>query len=387
MADWTGPTKDSDYLGLLDALKARDVDSGTMGTPDSPPLGFKRWSDGARRFEVWSGSTWAPLPVGAPWVDWGHTPARLSATQVTIPGDTTALYLVGRRARVVGASGPVVGTITACAYDGVNGWSVVTLALDSGALTAPLSAVSLGVNDTPDALPTIPISRGGTGAGDIPTALSALGVPFAGVVSRTATGAEVLSNRGRVMVCSGTITRTLPLATVGAGVVLAWHNGGSGVVTLARAGSDLLAGRAGLILYPGESAVLVSDGASAWRPLVPLAARLSMPTVDRTSSVTLDALADGGRLQRCSGTVTLTLPSAATAGAGWTLPVINSGSGVVTLARAGSDLIGGAVSRTLSYQGDSLTLVSTGAGWDVIGAVSAAASPMDGFAAQMIGIF
>lgn len=385
--DWSGPTKDSHYLSLIDDLKARDVDAGTMGTPVNPPVGFKRWSSAARRIEEWTGTAWLPLPMAGAWIDFGHVPAYVSGTVMRITGDVTADYTAGRRIRATLTSGQRVGVIASAVYDGINGWTTITVTLDSGALGSTLSGVAVSIFDTADALPVAAVTKGGTGAATVADALTNLGVPFCGVATRTASGAEALADRGRVLICTGSITRTVPASSVGAGVVLAWHNAGSGAVTLARTGADLLAGREALLLYAGETAALISDGAGSWRPVLPLAARLVMPSVDRTGSVTLDASADAGRLQRCSGTLTLTLPSAATAGAGWVLPVINTGAGVVTLARSGADLIGGAASRTLAYQGDAVTVRSTGSGWDVIGAVNAGGTPMDGFAAQILDIF
>lgn len=78
-------------------------------------------------------------------------------------------------------------------------------------------------------------------------------------------------------------------------------------------------------------------------------------------------VADRGRLiDYTTGTFTLTLPAAGTAGDGFTVPVRNSGAGVITVARVGGDLIDGAVSLTLAA-GESIFLVCDGTGWKSIG--------------------
>src|SRR5690606_14225037 len=78
----------------------------------------------------------------AEWIDLGHTPTRTGHTTFTIATDVTATYHVGRRIRCTDSS-TLYGTITASSYSAPN--TTVTVALDSGALSASLSAVALGV--------------------------------------------------------------------------------------------------------------------------------------------------------------------------------------------------------------------------------------------------
>lgn len=66
-----------------------------------------------------------------------------------------------------------------------------------------------------------------------------------------------------------------------------------------------------------------------------------------------------------SGTWTLTLPAAATAGAGRLYIVKNSGAGTITLATTGGDTIDGALTQTLAPY-NSITVVSTGSAWIIV---------------------
>lgn len=112
----------------------------------------------------------------------------------------------------------------------------------------------------------------------------------------------------------------------------------------------------------------------------------------RTSATTLTAADRGRVVSATSGTWALTLPDAATAGVGWTVLVRNTGTGVVTLTRAGSDLIDGAATVALAG-GLSALVLGTGtgfltvalgatAGGATLAADGSAAAPGLGFAAD-----
>lgn len=81
--------------------------------------------------------------------------------------------------------------------------------------------------------------------------------------------------------------------------------------------------------------------------------------------------ADRGQLIDCTGTWALTLPLAATAGAGWAAIVRNGGSGTITLTRAGSDLIDGATTLALAA-GRTAVVASTGTAWVTVQIVQGA---------------
>ena len=78
------------------------------------------------------------------WRDWGHTPTRTGNTTFTVTGDQTAIYTVGRRIKCTDTS-TLYGTITESVYTTLT---AVTVELDSGNLSASLSAVALGIDPT-----------------------------------------------------------------------------------------------------------------------------------------------------------------------------------------------------------------------------------------------
>lgn len=76
------------------------------------------------------------------WRDWGsfQNVTRTSDTTFTVVGDLTAIYHVGRRLRLEDSS-TLYGTITNSVFSTVT---TVTVSLDSGVLSAALSAVAVG---------------------------------------------------------------------------------------------------------------------------------------------------------------------------------------------------------------------------------------------------
>ena len=84
----------------------------------------------------------------------------------------------------------------------------------------------------------------------------------------------------------------------------------------------------------------------------------------RAAATTLTA-GDRGRFIGATGTWTLTLPTAASAGVGWAVLLRNTGSGTITIARAGSDLIDG-VSSAILVPGQAALIISTGASWGTV---------------------
>jgi hypothetical protein len=92
----------------------------------------------------------------------------------------------------------------------------------------------------------------------------------------------------------------------------------------------------------------------------------------RTAATTV-VTGDRGRLFDCSGTWTMTLPAAASAGAGWVCEVRNSGSGTITLDGNGSETVDGATTRALA-PGQGGVLICTGTGWVTMGMAARADS-------------
>jgi VWA-like domain (DUF2201) len=89
--------------------------------------------------------------------------------------------------------------------------------------------------------------------------------------------------------------------------------------------------------------------------------------VSKTATYTVVA-SDRGRMIDCSGTFTLNLTAAATLGAGFTIAVRNSGTGVVTLDPSGAELIDGVATVTLA-SGEAYDLYCTGTAWRTSGRV------------------
>lgn len=78
----------------------------------------------------------------AEWINWGHTPTRVSDTQFSVGTDLTAVYLVGRRVRLVGAT-TGYGSIGASSYSAPN--TTVTVTWDSGTTPTSPTAASVGL--------------------------------------------------------------------------------------------------------------------------------------------------------------------------------------------------------------------------------------------------
>lgn len=77
----------------------------------------------------------------AQWIDYGHAPTRVSDTQFTVSTDQTAVYTVGRRVRVVGAT-TGYGSISASSYGAPN--TTVTVTWDSGVTPTSPTTASVG---------------------------------------------------------------------------------------------------------------------------------------------------------------------------------------------------------------------------------------------------
>jgi hypothetical protein len=92
---------------------------------------------------------------------------------------------------------------------------------------------------------------------------------------------------------------------------------------------------------------------------------IEMRSVDLASPTTTYVVTSANEYIRCNGTFTITLPAAT--GSGIVYLFKNIGTGVITIARAGTDLIDGAASQTLLYQYETMLLCDAAAGvWDII---------------------
>jgi len=111
------------------------------------------------------------------WRDYGDTPTRTGNTTFTVPGDLTDRYVANRPIRAADSS-TLYGYITGSTYSAVT---TVTVSLDSGNLSASLSAVALGTDPStksihPNSLRTVGVANGGTGATTASDARTNLGL-------------------------------------------------------------------------------------------------------------------------------------------------------------------------------------------------------------------
>lgn len=88
--------------------------------------------------------------------------------------------------------------------------------------------------------------------------------------------------------------------------------------------------------------------------------------VDYYTNTTLPVTVQAKFVVWGGGAGTITLPSAATAGANWFCMLRNNGSGILTLTPAGTDTIDGNANQQLQLT-ESLVLVSSGSGWNTFG--------------------
>lgn len=76
-----------------------------------------------------------------PWFDYGHTPTRQSNTAFTVPTDLTAIYTVGRRLQLVGATTGYC-TISSSSYSAPD--TTVNVTMDSGNVPTSLTNILVG---------------------------------------------------------------------------------------------------------------------------------------------------------------------------------------------------------------------------------------------------
>jgi hypothetical protein len=129
------------------------------------------------------------------WLNYGDVPTFVSTTSFTVPGNQTARYHVNRRVKLFGTTmGTLYGTITSTVFGSVT---TVTLALDSGVLTANLSTVSpAALTATNNSLPPSTLTAaqvassatGGVAATNVQAAITELDTEKANIASPALTG-------------------------------------------------------------------------------------------------------------------------------------------------------------------------------------------------------
>lgn len=78
----------------------------------------------------------------AQWINLGNTPTRIDNDTITIAGDVTATYTVGRRLKFVGAT-TGYATISASSYGAPN--TTIDVVMDSGNIPTSLVSVAVGI--------------------------------------------------------------------------------------------------------------------------------------------------------------------------------------------------------------------------------------------------
>lgn len=180
----------------------------------------------------------------------------------------------------------------------------------------------------------------------------------------TGTGTTLTSANTIVLLdpTSAAFTQALPAVSgLPTGMIITFKNiaTNGNVVTLDPNSSETIDGITTLILAQGKSAQLINTG-TAWLNLLPGSAKRQVNTQTTTYTAT-----DADDLIICTGTFTLTLPSAAVKGK--QLIIKNAGTGVITISRASSDTIDGATSFVASIQYQAVTLISSGStAWHVV---------------------
>lgn len=173
-----------------------------------------------------------------------------------------------------------------------------------------------------------------------------------------------------VIVCGGTTyTVTLPAASGQRGRIVYIKRNSSGTITIDGNASETIDGSATLDLDDTlEAAVLICDG-SNWFVLSSGGGGGAGSGILVLESITgTDTIDDATNYAICSGTTyTVTLPSAATVGAGWVLYLKFTASGEVTVDGSGSETIDGAATFVLRYANQTLELVSDGTNWSIAG--------------------
>lgn len=165
--------------------------------------------------------------------------------------------------------------------------------------------------------------------------------------------------------CTASLTASLlAAATAGEGFIFAIYNSSaSGVVTVDPDSSETINGASTLLLYPGNSAIILCDGSKWYAMQVQGPSQSVAKSADYTASA-----GDEGKLllvDSTSAAVTITLPAVATAGNGFEIAVKKTDSSVNSVIVDGfsTETIDGQNTYTLSGQWDAVILKAGATGW------------------------
>lgn len=177
----------------------------------------------------------------AEWFCWGDTVSRASAITFKIAADVTSRYLNARRIKCLDAGTTLYGTVISSSYSAPD--TTITVTLDSGSLTASLSAVALALL-TPTSQSITPnyTRKGADIASATTTDLSTAAADFVDV-----TGTTTITGLGT---CNAGVVRTLRFT----GALTLTHN----------ATSLILPGAANIVTAANDTAIFRSLGSSNW---------------------------------------------------------------------------------------------------------------------------
>lgn len=275
----------------------------------------------------------------AEWFNWGDAPSRASAATFKIPTDVTTRYAVNRRIKCYDGS-TFYGVITASAYSAPD--TLVTVGLDSGALTSSLSGIALAIL-SPTNL-------------SVPSTIGRKGADIA-----SATTTDLSTVTGDFVDITGTTTIT-GFGTLASGVMRTVRF--TGALTLTHNGTSLiLPNAANITTANGDTAILRSLGSGNW-VCIAYTRTNGLPIVtgskgaDIASATTTDIGAATGDFVDVTGTTTIT--GLGTTGSGVVRTVRFTGALILTH-NATSLILPGAVNITTA-NGDTAIFRSLGSG-------------------------
>ena len=129
-------------------------------------------------------------------------------------------------------------------------------------------------------------------------------------------------------------------------------------------GSETVNGAAAVTIPAGHGALLGCDGSNYMAYDIPLAGPRSVISTKSTNYTVIGT--DHGTTFNCTGALTLALTAVATLGDGFYFTVVNSSTAAVTLDPSGSELIGGAATKTIAGGSAATVFILNGA-WYALG--------------------
>lgn len=170
-------------------------------------------------------------------------------------------------------------------------------------------------------------------------------LPVSSVVSKSAGFNLVAADRQTLFLCTGSFTVTADAAAaIGVGWEVQFRNGGVGVITIDPNASEQVDGTASVRLYPGDACFLECTGTG----FITHGVKRVTHGFEAISSNRNLVVADYGKTFVCSGSITITLDSAAVLLTQWYVDIKNTSTGIITIDPTGSETIGGAQTLSLA---------------------------------------